>query len=384
MVEFRGDADHGRVFTLGEALSSCVAFGCQNPRDRIYALANVLEERPLAPDYAVEPAVLYIRTMRDVLERAGSSLDLMAFAGTGYGGEPVVGGLPSWVSEWNRHRPPRAYDSYSAGSHHRPVVRFCDSDPTTITVEGWDLDDRLEHLTEPLEVGAGTDPVGSNDIQRSWYAVAETMAVRHATPYGEQSPRESFVRTLLGDRISVPARPPTTEECQKKYSSLKEYSYLFKWAHPLQPQRAGLIRRFLTACWMDLTIDPTEQLLIQQRIRQSESMGENFSFSKSEHPALLQRFYQVSATKAEFLYFCQVYGRRFIVTERGRMAVVPPHAKKGDVICIMKGARMPFILRRKKVAGGVSERFELVGACYVHGLMDGGNANEPEKEFTLI
>ena len=62
---------------------------------------------------------------------------------------------------------------------------------------------------------------------------AENMAVRHATPYGEQSPRESFVRTLLGDHISFPARRPTTEECQEKYSSLKEYFYLFEWAHPL-------------------------------------------------------------------------------------------------------------------------------------------------------
>ncbi len=42
-------------------------------------------------------------------------------------------------------------------------------------------------------------------------------------------------------------------------------------------------------------------------------------------------------------------------------------AKKGDNICILKGARVPFILR--KTNG--NNRFQVVGEAYVDGIMHG-------------
>ena len=98
--------------------------------------------------------------------------------------------------------------------------------------------------------------------------------------------------------------------------------------------------------------------------------------------------------------------RCFAVTERGRMALVPPLSKPGDLICIFKGAQTPMLLR-KSILGGendvrsrldhgmwqkwfdemhpfpsimaaappsasvLAEKFDLVGECYVHGIMLG-------------
>ena len=54
------------------------------------------------------------------------------------------------------------------------------------------------------------------------------------------------------------------------------------------------------------------------------------------------------------------------------MAMVPPLTEAGDVIGIVHGAEVPFVFRTcHNLAHGNLEVFELVGECYVHGVMDG-------------
>ncbi|ETI19447.1 hypothetical protein G647_09281 [Cladophialophora carrionii CBS 160.54] len=97
--------------------------------------------------------------------------------------------------------------------------------------------------------------------------------------------------------------------------------------------------------------------------------------------------------------FVYAFGRRLAVTRRRRFTCcVPREAEDGDVVCIVLGCPMPFVLRRvvtaaaagggggggggggagaggraastaTATAGRVSYR--IVGSCYVHGLMDG-------------
>ena len=65
----------------------------------------------------------------------------------------------------------------------------------------------------------------------------------------------------------------------------------------------------------------------------------------------------------------------------------PSTMQKGDIICILFGGRVPFVLRSR--SGPVRESFNtddgftLVGECYVHGLMDGQTMQEVEKEQAI-
>lgn len=59
--------------------------------------------------------------------------------------------------------------------------------------------------------------------------------------------------------------------------------------------------------------------------------------------------------------------RQFCVTERGFMGWVPQRARVGDAVCIVPGARMPYLIRPT----GITEQWELVGPAYVHGVMEG-------------
>jgi hypothetical protein len=81
-------------------------------------------------------------------------------------------------------------------------------------------------------------------------------------------------------------------------------------------------------------------------------------------------------------------GRKFAITEHSvtkqkRMALVPPETKEKDLICVIYGLEVPFVLRRlnKPTTGNC---FQLVGECYVHGIMDGEALNDGSEQEILL
>jgi hypothetical protein len=88
----------------------------------------------------------------------------------------------------------------------------------------------------------------------------------------------------------------------------------------------------------------------------------------------------------EFLQRVQevVWNRQLIKTKLGCLGLAPEAAEKGDLVCILYGCSVPVVIR--EVKGG---RHELVGECYVHGMMDGAalavqiSHKIPKKTFTL-
>jgi hypothetical protein len=65
-------------------------------------------------------------------------------------------------------------------------------------------------------------------------------------------------------------------------------------------------------------------------------------------------------------------GRKFFTTANSYMGWVPSAAQIGDCLCYFEGCPLPFVIRRRE--GG----HELVGDCYIHGLM-----YEPPKELDM-
>ncbi|KAE8440370.1 hypothetical protein EG329_008322 [Mollisiaceae sp. DMI_Dod_QoI] len=64
-------------------------------------------------------------------------------------------------------------------------------------------------------------------------------------------------------------------------------------------------------------------------------------------------------------------GKRMFLTEQGYLGLAPQAAAEGDQVVVLLGGRMPFILRQANVGSTEPRKFELVGTCSVHGLMDG-------------
>ena len=60
-------------------------------------------------------------------------------------------------------------------------------------------------------------------------------------------------------------------------------------------------------------------------------------------------------------------GRKFCVTEKGFMGMVPPGTREGDLLVVLYGLHTPFAVRPVEE----SDRVRIVGEAYVHGMMDG-------------
>jgi hypothetical protein len=89
----------------------------------------------------------------------------------------------------------------------------------------------------------------------------------------------------------------------------------------------------------------------------------------------------LTAQAAGMAFNRTAYGRRFCTTEVGRFGLVPPRSRKGDPICVFAGAETPFVLRRvgeREVGAAAGKKvvYELIGECYLHGVMDGEAVRE--------
>jgi hypothetical protein len=64
--------------------------------------------------------------------------------------------------------------------------------------------------------------------------------------------------------------------------------------------------------------------------------------------------------------------RVFRLTNGGMIGLGPSSLERQDLVCILKGAKVPFILRRAKQSRCVSreDTYELIGPCFVYGAMN--------------
>ncbi|KAK5652117.1 hypothetical protein OQA88_10759 [Cercophora sp. LCS_1] len=77
----------------------------------------------------------------------------------------------------------------------------------------------------------------------------------------------------------------------------------------------------------------------------------------------------------------------FFVTSEGRTGLCPWTAKQGDVVTVLHGGNVPYLLRLlEKQSADEPDRFMLVGECFVEGVMTGevvGNGTRESEVFVL-
>jgi hypothetical protein len=71
--------------------------------------------------------------------------------------------------------------------------------------------------------------------------------------------------------------------------------------------------------------------------------------------------------------------RRLFISENGYLGLGSEFSEHGDTLCIIRGASVPFLLRKKEQVVGELETYELISECYVHGAMDGEIIEEMKK-----
>jgi hypothetical protein len=75
----------------------------------------------------------------------------------------------------------------------------------------------------------------------------------------------------------------------------------------------------------------------------------------------------------EFLFEQRSFPRKYCVTGDRYIAMVPKLTRHMNIICVPFGARILFVLREmpERLHEGPEKRYQLVGECYVYGMMYG-------------
>lgn len=306
----------GRGISLTLLLGATRRFKATDPRDKVIAVVGLANQRrvglPVSRifDYEQPVAQLY-RDMTGHLIQSQRSLALLSnVEDASY---RCFHELPSWVpdySVWQRHTVLGAsirvgHLNFRAAGHTRFSVRWNEGSQL-LSVDGF-CQDRVDTISDKaLEHGAeGMDTV------LHWLQLANPL-IRNG-----KLTIDAFWRTLIGDqgRHIYPA----PEQYGTHFESYLAHASARKAGYPDVP-----------------------------------TSDENHNVSRDANSLLYQASLGYVASH-----------KKFFTTNKCAIGLGPQSMRPGDVICILSGGRVPFIVRAE------GSEFRLIGEAYVHGLMEG-------------
>jgi hypothetical protein len=82
-----------------------------------------------------------------------------------------------------------------------------------------------------------------------------------------------------------------------------------------------------------------------------------------------------------------IWSRRLISASAGILGLAPRTTQPTDLICVLRGCSVPVVLRERRgvIASNLRSTFELLGECFVYGMMDGEalELNAAQTKFVL-
>ena len=282
-------------------------FKTTDARDRCFAVFSLVGDGPVGrgftPDYMLPVEKVY-EQFATYLVRMGEGAAMLSYAGLQR--RRTIVRIPSWVPDWTlqspalapkalltiRNQPYHAADS--AKSYIMPVNPSSHSD-TSIIVRGAVVDS-IVTLSEPYS--DQESPSSINDDLLAWH---RTVSATYTTALDQQqlaypNPADAFARTLLVDDT---------------YSGANACQTTTRITDPVSTHDRAFSAE-----------TPGSPVWLGARTRRDE----------------------VSTFRLQMM--AAGSGRRFAVTQKGRMALVPWCAQVGDGVCVVLGSSVLFVVRR--------------------------------------
>ena len=293
-----------------------------DPRDKVYGLLGLLtpERRLVDADYALSAEDVYEMTAFKIIQDSGDLAVLMDI-------DEYVGDVASasWAPDWTTNAAfgLQLYDLFSAAGSLKADARQCS--PHTLNISAVILD-----TVTNVAISGGTEEGDLLDAYtdlKTWEALAE-LHTRGSSPYVSSgyNRKDAFWQTVLMGANADRSRRVHAEEDHASY----------------QEWRA----------WLEQYGKATD--------------CESFLEAASQHE--LTREYN------NVLTFYPAT-RWFFLTEDGYFGLGPVEIEEGDVVCVLAGGKMPFVLRavNKTCESCRTDQlcYRLMGFAYVHGIMDG-------------
>ena len=324
------------------ALIYCLRFKATDPRDKLFALlglATDADDPVLHPNYRATVCEVFTASSRYMMT-ANKSLRILHIAGIGWSRQILD--LPSWVPDWSAPQRVTIFGDMADNAGYRastslPSDAKAGPGPGSITLKVIFVDTMHVCLPQPdVTLSWRLPDAGSKEYRHSMVSWVDQLraAVDSSSHYAQNNYDKIDVlwRALLANTIrpGLPAR--------------EEYRHFFEsWllVHH-QPALNGNDGKIDKSIW-------------------DEAWMFNAAFS--------------DAMEARVMFN----------TKRGLIGIGPPYIQSGDLICIIIGAQTPFLVRKGTSAPEETPMYEVVGDCYVHGLMNGeGLGMGKEQDIILI
>ncbi|KAJ3462695.1 hypothetical protein MRS44_007481 [Fusarium solani] len=355
LVRYFSHTDEGEpAMELYELLGGCHSLASSNPKDKVYAFLGMAKDRQqlgITPQYSLPDRQVYIDTAARILKNA-NSLHLLSDILPGKALD-----LPSWVPDWSSHNfddgstvdtsTTRDEGQYQADGHQSAQVRFNDDD-TEFTTQGIIFDQLC--LILPADNYGQHNPTypgvaeSSSAAEKTFYTLignvqtdleSECGRMGVCAYPGKGGMKEAFWRTLVLNNGDVGSK-----EAGPEYESY----------YDAQVKLQGV--RFMEECGHK--VPGVDEEVIVKAIRFANAMRRTSRL------------------------------RPIGLTRKGYIGSVPKNSRVNDEVCILRGGRVPFILRRLDQGS----RFSFVGDAYVHGIMRGEaweKARDEDKiDITLV
>lgn len=318
---------HGKsnFLRLSDLLPTLRGSGATNPRDKLYSLI------PISLDGADLLDVDYSHTVEEVYTDAAISfmqkhknLDILGHCtGTSRERDPAIN-LPSWVPDW----------TFANGC----MPFFKRRSFETPDISQWQSYWKLYHASG----GAAA-------------------AVRY-----EKTKRKLFCDGLVFDQVDA-----ISPSCGR---TVEDTEVVSEWRMWLEATGSPIAINTSSSWASEIAShSPFGQLLVADCHYQTVDVGmrsrdvrSGTEQGDSTSPVINHRVEGRFEGKSSFAAkLSAVFQRRVFVTRKGFVGLTAKHVRPDDVVAVLLGGQLPFILRQ------IEDHFVLVGEAYVHGIMDG-------------
>lgn len=356
-----GSFNFGTVLT--EVLYKCGGLQCSNPRDNVYGILGVVEDIfhlhdtcPLVVGYEIEVEGLYF-TMTKTLVETVPNLAILSLVRDP--SQRSILSLPSWVPDLH-HITKLPFDIRLGLSRKRSqiipynVAYHSANVPIHRYVQGNVLHLRGSYIGDLIDCGGVVDDRNPQLITRQFLPMLDICnALPNVLRNGEDR-IEALWRTIVIDKGKDWERPAAAELSECFHDWILHFLAHIRVRSPEALAIAcEKVARLSEGTSMNLKLPAVaEGQLWRYRLQTMSSLELRRYIPRTS----IDRFDEsVSRLRALFR------------TSMDDLGLGPPSSRPGDQVWALENTRMPFVLRPTPEASS----FEVVGECYVHGIMDG-------------
>lgn len=393
---------------LFDMLVSTRYAACRFPHDKIYGLLGICRQRGIAIDYDRDAGELYrdvaAMFLGDAVAELARAKEAEYDADLSLHRRAVFDVLicvdhgprkdmPSWCPDWSRDRVTEALglatstaSFYMAGGVAEPELvvgaggRELVLEGKVFDVVGGVSDVFAEpHLGLPAAVGRGNDLLACLELVRRCYPCSGKCACQDQCKYASGCGIfEAFWQTLAAGKDGS-GRQKCPLSWSMVFSLLLDYVTGTKYALPdqeydkrqeLPDSCQGKVTVAHLGNWDTHGVQLDNQLnksLEEQKHTPRSNMQESKEKKKKVKKDISRRGLAEAFKQARKATQHAMRNRRFGITSKKYFGLFPNHVQADDVICVFSGCHVPFLLRRRQE----NETYQLVGECYVYGIMSG-------------